>query len=73
MGSGNEPQMDTDGELTLECASRRITVVGVTNYSTGYRPEVESWPALQTALEKAGLGGLTEWTQVMEFRCCEAC
>jgi hypothetical protein len=63
----------TAGELTLECASDRITVVGATNYSTGYCPEVESWPALQTALEKAGLGRLTEWTQAMEFRRCDTC
>lgn len=55
------------GEITFETEDDHIIVSGVTNQSTGYCPEPESWPAVATALDGAHLSHLGHFTQ--EFIC----
>lgn len=50
-----------------------MTVIEITNQSTGFCPEPESWPAVSSALDRAGIkhpGGFT--TEVI-FRRCTKC
>jgi hypothetical protein len=57
------------GELTAS----RAGVVDVSNQSTGYCPEPESWPAVERALETAGIAHPGRFTMAVIFRRCEAC
>ena len=50
-----------------------VTVGEVTNQSTGYCPEPESWPALAAALEAAGVAHPGGFTTEFVFRLCPAC
>src|SRR4051812_11691602 len=43
------------GEITLALSGTLVSVVAVSNQSTGFCPEPESWPAVRAALEAAGL------------------
>jgi hypothetical protein len=61
------------GELTLMVASGNVRVTGVTNQSTGYCPEPESWPAVRAALERAGLEAPEGFSQEFVFRRCPGC
>jgi hypothetical protein len=45
----------------------------VTNQSTGYCPEPESWPAVATALDRIGVAHPGRFTQEIVFRRCTAC
>lgn len=60
------------GEITF-AIGRQVTVVGVSNQSTGYCPEPESWPAVAAALLRAGLPALEEFTMRCIFRRCSEC
>ena len=51
----------------------RWTVTEVTNQSTGYCPDVDSWPAVAAALERAGLGHPGEFSTAFAFRRCPDC
>jgi hypothetical protein len=46
------------------------TIVAISNQSTGYCPEPESWIAVEKALDKAGLGHPEDFTDKFEFRKC---
>jgi hypothetical protein len=61
------------GEMTFRLAGRSISAVGVTNQSTGYCPEPESWAAVAEALNKAGIAGPAAYTTAFIFRRCEHC
>jgi hypothetical protein len=65
------------GEIFFDCNPDRrgngVFVVDVSNHSTGYCPEPESWPAVATALERAGLPDPGEFTTVCVFRRCPSC
>ena len=61
------------GRITLEIEDRKVAVVRVTNMSTGYCPEPESWPAVAAALDKAGIRHPNKFTQAFLFRRCENC
>ena len=52
-------------------ASDRVTAVS--NQSTGYCPEPESWPAVASALERAGIAHPQRFTRELVFRRCPAC
>jgi hypothetical protein len=57
------------GEMTFTAGR----VVAVTNQSTGYCPDPDSWPAVAQALDRRGIphpGGFTDW---LVFRRCETC
>src|SRR5262249_2946114 len=58
------------GEMFFDDAGR---VVGVSNQSTGFCPEVASWPAVAAALDRAGIRHPGRFTDAFEFRRCEAC
>jgi hypothetical protein len=47
--------------------------VSVSNQSTGYCPEPESWPAVALALRAAGLNAPDGYSPALIFRRCLAC
>jgi len=57
------------GEIRIE----RGRVVSVSNQSTGYCPEPESWPAVAAALDRAGIAHDGGFTDEMIFRRCAEC
>lgn len=61
------------GEMTFGLHRGKVEVVEVTNQSTGYCPEPESWPAVAAALEGAGLRGPDGFTSEFLFRRCPEC
>ena len=61
------------GELFLAVEGGRVEVAEASNQSTGYCPEPESWPAVATALERAGIPHPGRFTAEVVFRRCEAC
>lgn len=61
------------GEITFTIDEDGIQVTWVTNQSTGYCPEPESWPAVATALHHAGIQGPAGFSQAFLFRRCMNC
>jgi len=61
------------GEVWLTVEAGPITVAEVTNQSTGYCPEPESWPAVAAALRRIGLGAPDGYSRAFVFRRCGAC
>jgi hypothetical protein len=62
------------GELTIALGSRRTAeVVAVTNQSTGYCPEPESWPAVEAALDATGIPHPDGFEVALVFRRCTQC
>jgi hypothetical protein len=61
------------GEMTFALVGDRVTVIGVSNQSTGYCPEPAYWPAVAEALCAAGLAAPAGFTFLCEFRLCLAC
>ncbi|MGW2047233.1 hypothetical protein ACWCPF_18925 [Streptomyces sp. NPDC001858] len=50
-----------------------VRVHEVSNQSTGYCPDPDSWPAVATALDRAGIGRPDGFTHALVFRRCERC
>jgi hypothetical protein len=67
--AGGEP-VRSAGEITFGPDG---TVVAVTNQSTGYAPEPESWIEVAAALDRLGVAHPSGFTQAFDFRRCEAC
>jgi hypothetical protein len=61
------------GELTLAHRSDGWYVAAISNQSTGYCPDVASWPAVAVALDRAGLPHPGRFTEEITFRRCPAC
>lgn len=61
------------GEIVFERYGQVVVVTDVSNQSTGYCPEPESWPAVAAALDKAGIRHPHGFTQKFIFRLCEGC
>jgi hypothetical protein len=61
------------GEITLDLSAAPVAVVAVSNQSTGYCPEPESWPAVAAALRAAGLAPPEEFSLACAFRLCVQC
>jgi hypothetical protein len=61
------------GELFFRRSGTGLEVAEVTNQSTGYCPEPESWPAVASALDRLGLPHPRRFTQEIVFRRCPAC
>jgi hypothetical protein len=61
------------GEMFLSIAGERVEVAELSNQSTGYCPEPESWPAVAAALDWAGISHPERFTTEITFRRCEAC
>lgn len=70
--AGGRP-VQSAGEMTFAIRPKSIRVVGATNQSTGYCPEPDSWPAVESALARAGIVGPEDFSQKFEFRRCLQC
>jgi hypothetical protein len=62
------------GELTLEGdGAGGWLIEDISNQSTGFCPEPSSWPAVEQALDRAGLCHPGHFTRAFDFRRCEGC
>ncbi len=61
------------GEMFLVQTTDGLRVEEVSNQSTGYCPEPESWPAVATLLDRIGIGHPGRFTHEVVFRRCPAC
>ena len=61
------------GEMTFTLTGTGWRVAEVTNQSTGYCPDPDSWPAVGMALDRVGVGHPGNFTDEVIFRRCPAC
>jgi hypothetical protein len=61
------------GEMTFTIRGRDVRVTWVTNQSTGYCPEPDSWPAVAAALVRAGIAAPDGFRREFVFRRCPRC
>lgn len=61
------------GEVSFREESGRWAVDEISNQSTGYCPDVSSWPAVAEALDRAGIVCPPGFTHEVVFRRCLAC
>jgi hypothetical protein len=61
------------GEMSFTFEGARVTVARVSNQSTGYCPEPESWAEVVSALRAAGLAPPEGFDPRCEFRRCVKC
>ncbi|MCX5345731.1 hypothetical protein [Streptomyces atratus] len=61
------------GEVSFREESGRWAVHEISNQSTGYCPDISSWPAVAEALERAGIARPPGFTHEVLFRCCPSC
>ncbi|MEU4266193.1 hypothetical protein ACYCCF_29930 [Streptomyces argenteolus] len=61
------------GEMSFRTQSGRWVVEEVSNQSTGYCPDVRSWPAVADALDRAGIARPSGFTHEVIFRRCPSC
>jgi hypothetical protein len=61
------------GEIAFVHAGSGWWVVEVTNQSTGYCPDPESWPAVGEALDRIGIRHPDAFSDTVIFRRCPAC
>ena len=61
------------GEIAFRRAGGRWIVSEVSNQSTGYCPDPDSWPAVADALDRAGLAHPGKLTAPVVFRRCPGC
>jgi len=58
------------GEITF---SRDLEILALTNQSTGFCPQIESWRAVAAALDQIGLDRPGGFTTELVFRFCTTC
>lgn len=61
------------GEIMFRARGRLVSIVSITNQSTGYCPEPESWYEVRRAIERIGLKAPHGFTHAFEFRRCTNC
>lgn len=61
------------GEISFTRVGQQVRVSEVSNQSTGYCPDPDSWPAVAEALDRAGLDRPPGFTSEVIFRRCLAC
>ncbi len=61
------------GEITFLVSGSSIEVASVSNQSTGYCPEPESWPAVAAALRSGGFEPPPQFEPALTFRRCPDC
>jgi hypothetical protein len=61
------------GEVAFALTGDVWSVRDATNQSTGYCPDLDSWPAVADALNRAGIGCLDDYTDPVVFRRCVSC
>jgi hypothetical protein len=69
--AGGRPVLSA-GELFL-VVDAGLRVEEVSNQSTGYCPEPESWPTVAVALDGAGIAHPDQFTRAVVFRLCPSC
>lgn len=70
--AGGKP-VQSAGEMTFNIRRSGLSVTWVTNQSTGYCPEPDTWPAVEVALAQAGIAVLDGFSQAFDFRRCSQC
>ncbi|MCX5558099.1 hypothetical protein [Streptomyces sp. NBC_00038] len=61
------------GEVSFRREFGRWLVDEISNQSTGYCPEISSWPAVAVALDRAGIVRPLGFTHEVAFRRCPSC
>jgi hypothetical protein len=61
------------GEIRFEPSRGGWRVSDVSNHSTGYCPDLTSWPAVEAALDRAAIPHPGAFTSPVIFRACPAC
>lgn len=61
------------GEIGFSIENDSLAVVEITNQSTGYCPEPESWDVVHNALKRANISHPDDFTNRIIFRLCKAC
>jgi hypothetical protein len=61
------------GEMFLRVAGDHVEVAEVSNQSTGFCPEPESWPDVAGALDRISVAHPGRFTTEVVFRRCERC
>jgi hypothetical protein len=61
------------GEITFALEGGRVAVAAVSNQSTGYCPEPDSWPAVAAALRRVELEAPEGFALACAFRRCLRC
>lgn len=61
------------GEISFRHTPHGPHVDEISNQSTGYCPDPACWPAVATALDRAGIGRPDGFTHALVFRRCELC
>ena len=61
------------GEMTFTVRPSSVSIAWITNQSTGYCPEPDSWPAVEAALARAGFASPESFDQEFVFRRCPRC
>ena len=61
------------GEMLFAREGARWSVSEISNQSTGYCPDADSWPAVAAALDRVGLAHPGDFTHKIVFRRCPAC
>jgi hypothetical protein len=70
--SGGGP-VQSAGEMFLLPTEASLEVVEISNQSTGFCPEPESWPTVASALDRVGFKHPGRFTHEVIFRRCPAC
>jgi hypothetical protein len=70
--ASDEPVLSA-GEITFVHVHGRWAVSEISNQSTGYCPDLTSWPAVHDALDRAGLDHPDDFTYPIVFRRCPQC
>lgn len=61
------------GEITFGGYSGSVVVTAITNQSTGFCPEPESWDSVSKALDSLGIASPSGFTATYTFRRCDVC
>jgi len=70
--AGRQP-VKSAGEITFQLHDSDVEVVEVSNQSTGYCPEPESWSAVEAAIVGAGMKAPARFELECVFRRCPSC
>jgi hypothetical protein len=70
--AGRQPVLSA-GEIFISWNEKHLEVSDVTNQSTGYCPEIESWEYVQIALDKIPIARPSFFTTEFIFRRCCSC
>jgi len=61
------------GEITFIIQHQQVSISEITNQSTGYCPEPESWAMVRATLDAIGIEHPAAFTTSFIFRRCNAC